>query len=68
MVEAILVGADDSLNARVDTGLSAGCSLLDTHLGHTCLDSLGHTAELLDILYMLPSLVNEFVGECFHII
>ena len=68
MLKAILVGTHDSLHARVDTGLSACSSLLDTHLGHTCLDSLGHTAKLLDFLDMLPCLVNEFVGEGLNIV
>ena len=68
MVETILVSTYDGLYTRVDTGLCTGCSLLDTHLGHSGLDGLGHTAELLDFLDMLPCLVNEFVGEGLNIV
>ena len=50
LVEAIFVHADDGLRAGVDAGLGTGCSFLDTHLGDTGLDSLGHTAQLLDFL------------------
>ena len=68
MVKTILVGADDGLHARVDAGLCACSCLLDTHLWHTSLDSLSHTAELLNLLDVLPSLVNELVGEGLNIV
>ena len=61
VLEAVLVHADDGLNAAVDASLSAGSSLLDTHLGQTGLDGLGHTAQLLDLLDVLPSLEVELL-------
>ena len=68
MLKAILIGTHDGLNTRVDTSLRAGCSLLDTHLWQTGLDGLSHTAQLLNLLNMLPSLVNQFVGQSLHIV
>ena len=68
MLQTILVSTHDSLNTRVDTSLSTSGGLLDTHLRHTCLDSLSHTTQLLDLLDMLPSLVNKLVGEGLYVV
>ena len=68
VVETILVHADNGLYAAVDASLSTGRSLLDTHLWQTCLDGLCHTAQLLDFLDVLPSLVIQLVGELLNIV
>ena len=68
MVKTVLVGTHDGLRAAVYAGLRTCCSLLDTHLGHAGLDSLSHSAELLDFLYVLPSLVRKLVGEALNIV
>ena len=68
MLKAVFVRSDDGLYARVDTCLSAGCCLFDTHLWKSSLDSFSHTAELLDFLNVLPRLVHEFVGQCLHVV
>ena len=66
--QTILVSTHDGLYTRVDTSLGTGCCLLDTHLGQTGLDGLGHTAELLNLLDVLPCLVHQFVGQGLHIV
>ncbi len=68
VLQTVLVGTYDGLNARVDAGLCACGSLFDAHLGQTGLDGLCHTAQLLDFLDVLPSLVVEFLGELLHIV
>ena len=68
MLQTVFVGTDDGLYAGVDTSLRAGGCLLDTHLGQTGLDGLGHTAELLNLLDVLPSLVHEFVGQGLYVV
>ena len=68
LLQTELVQADDLLLARVDAGLRTCRSLLDTHLGNTRLDSLGHTAQLLDLLNVLPCLVCDLVGERLYIV
>ena len=66
--ETVFVHAHDGLFARVDTSLRACGSLLDTQLGQTGFDSLGHTAQFLDFLDMLPRFVCEFVGQSLYIV
>ena len=68
MIQTVFVYADDLLDARVDAGLLAGCRLLDTHLRNTGFDGFGHTAQFLDFLNVFPSLVSQFVGQCFYVV
>ena len=68
VVQTILVDTNDGLCATVDTGLSASCCLLDTHLGQTSLDSLCHTAKLLNLLDVSPSLGVKFLSELLNIV
>lgn len=68
MLKTILVCADNGLCAAVDTGLSAGCSLFNTHLRHTGFNSLSHTAKLLDFLNMLPCLMSKLICKALNII
>ena len=68
VVKAILVHTHDGLHSRVDACLCAGCSLLDAHLGQAGLDGLCHTAQLLDLLYVLPSLVVQLLCELLYIV
>ena len=68
LVQAVLVDADDLLDARVDARLLAGRRLLDAHLRNTGLDRLGHTAQLLDLLNVLPCLLCDLLGEALHIV
>ena len=68
MIQTILIDTHNSLRARVDTSLSTGSSLLNTQLGQTGLDGLSHTTQFLNLLDMLPCLVNEFVGQRLHVI
>ena len=63
VVETVLVDADDGLASRVDACLGTGGCLLDTHLGQTGLDGLGHAAQFLDFLDVLPGAVGNLVGE-----
>ena len=68
VVKTILVDTDDSLTTGVDACLSACGSFLDTELGQTGFDSLGHAAERFNLLYMLPCAVSDLVGERLHIV
>ena len=68
VLQTVLVGTHDGLHARVDAGLGTGCSLFDAHLGKTRLDGLGHTAQFLDFLDVLPCLGIELLGEFLHVV
>ena len=68
VVKTVFVDTHNGLTTRVDAGLGTGRSLFDTELRKTCLDSLSHTAELLDFLDVCPCAVCDFVGEGFHIV
>ena len=68
MVKAILVDTYDGLYSRVYACLCTCGSLLDAHLGQSCLDGLCHTTQFLYLLDVLPSLVVEFLCEFLHIV
>ena len=68
MVETVLVDTDDGLRAGVDMSLSTCCSLLDFQFRQTGLDSLGHTAQFLDFLDMLPGAVSDLVCKALHVV
>ena len=68
VVKTVLVSSDYGLCAAVDAGLSARGGFLNTHLRHTGFDGFRHTAELLNLLDVLPSLVRKLVGEALNIV
>ena len=67
-LQTIFVGADNSLGAGVDAGLSTCRRFLDTHLGHTGFNRFRHTAQTFNFLNMFPSLVGQFISQGFHIV
>ena len=68
VVESVLVDTDDGLATGVDTRLCARSGSLDTELGQSGFDSLGHAAELFDLLDVLPCAVCDLVGERLHVV
>ncbi len=68
MVETIFVDADDGLATRVNASLSACGCFFDAEFGKTGFDSLGHAAEFLNLLDMLPCALSDFIGQSLYIV
>ena len=68
MVQTVTVDAHDGVLTGVDLGLLAGGSLLNSHLGDSSLDGLGHAAKLLHLLDVRPGLVCDFVGQALNVV
>ncbi len=62
LLKTNLINTDNLLHSGVDTSLLTSCPLLDTHLRDAGLNSLSHTAKLLNLFDMSPSLFSNLLS------